>query len=353
MPRRKTTPRIVRMPVGDPKPGLTHEDMALVERSLQNTVSENTKIVYSKHFQYFKDWCQLRGIDPMEAEAEHVQAYLSRMFWTKGLDASTVQCGASAIKKIWLWGDLDAPDGERAPRTTDCDWAAVQDVVTGLRRERRRRPVRATGLTRERFQVILKHAWQPMPGESTEKATRRAAFDIALVAVMKDLMTRRTATSELVWGDIELRQRGERIFGLVTIPLGKRDRDGNPKMGYLSVDTLAYLYRMAEHRELDFRDRGQRVFGLKDRQISNRIKAVCRHVGLEGNFSGHSPRVGTAQDLGAMGATLLQVMQSGGWSSPEMAARYTEGEALVDGTIARYHRGLAEGRFGVVNIQEN
>ena len=241
----------------------------------------------------------------------------------------------------------DAP-----PRLSDCDWEAVLNVVDGLRKARRRRPARATGLTYRRFQVVLENAAKPMEGESPRKAARRAAFDIALIAIMKDLMTRRKATSELVWGDIELRMDEGRIFGTVTIPLGKNDRDGRPQMGYLCIDTLAYLQQMAELCGRDTRDLGQLVFGMGDRQISNRIKAACRHAGLKGDFSGHSPRVGSAADLKAIGSSLLEIMQAGGWSSPKVAARYTEGEALADGPIARLHRGLAEGRFGELNMQE-
>ena len=340
------------MPVGDPKPGLTEEDMALVKKSLRSTAADGTQDNYRKHFGYFKDWCRPKGIDPMEAEAEHVQAYLSRMFWVHDLAVSTVQGAASAIKKTWLWGDPEE-EPPRPPRTSDCDWEAVLDVVGGLRKGDRRRQARATGLTWARFQVVLERAWEPMNGESSRKAARRAAFDIALIAVMKDLMTRRQATSELVWGDIKLKMDEGRVFGAATIPLGKRDRNGRPQMGYLCIDTLAYLQRMAELCGRDIRDPEQKVFGLGGRQISNRIKAACRHAGLKGNFSGHSPRRGTAQDLKAIGSTLLEIMQAGGWSSPKVAASYTEGEAMVDGTIARYHRLLAEGRFGELTVQED
>ena len=350
MPRRKSKRRIVRMPVGEPKPGLTREDMALVEMTLRSTVADGTRDLYRKHFSYFEDWCLPRDIDPIEAEAEHVQTYLSGMFWIRGRSASSVQSAASALKKTWLWGD---PVKGRAPRVSDCDWEAVLDVVDGVRKARRRQPSRAAGLTWPCFQVVLENAGKPMKGESPRKAARRAAFDIALIAVMKDLMSRRKATSQLVWGDIKLRMDEGRVFGVVTIPLGKTDRDDRPQMGYVCIDTLAYLQQMAELCGRDTRERGQLVFGIGDRQISDRIKAACRHAGLEGDFSGHSPRVGSASDLKASGASLLEVMQAGGWSSPKVAARYTEGEALADGPIARFHRGLAEGRFGEMDVQED
>ncbi len=41
-------------------------------------------------------------------------------------------------------------------------------------------------------------------------------------------------------------------------------------------------------------------------------------------FSGHSLRVGAAQDLLAAGVDLPGLMQAGRWSSPIMPARYTE-----------------------------
>ena len=349
MARRKTKARIVRMPTGDPKPGLTDEDMALVRQTLQSTVATSTKTVYKRHYTYFMEWCEPREIDPMEADAEHVQAYACHMFWTRSLTVASVQCATSAIKKTWLWGD---PDRKRDPRKSDCDWEAVLDVVSGLRKARRHRAAQATRLTEPLFQVIRERVGTPMKGESARKAARRAAFDIALIALMKDLVIRRQATAELVWGDIALRTDEVRVFGAVTIPLGKTDRDGRPQMGYLCIETLAYLQQMADLCGRDVCDPAQPVFGIGARQISNRIKAACRHVGLKGAFSGHSTRGGTAEDLKISGASLLELMQAGGWSTPQVAASYAEGAALGDGPVARYHAGLAEGRFLELREQE-
>ena len=284
MPRRKSKPRIVRMPAGDLKPGLTSEDRDLVKKSLQSTVSDSTKDVYRKHFAYFDDWCLPKEIDPMEADAEHVQTYLSQMFWIQGLSVSSVQCAASAIKKTWLWGDAVK---KRDPRKSDCDWEAVLNVVDGLRKVRRGRPSQATGLTWPLFQDVLKNVGKRMEGESPRKAARRAAFDIALIAVMKDLLTRRKATSELVWGDIELKRPSEgSIFGAVTIPLGKADRDGRPPDG-VSVHRHAGV-PPADGGTLRARHPRPGAVGVRHRRPadSNRIRAACKHAGLKGNFLG-------------------------------------------------------------------
>ena len=58
-------------------------------------------------------------------------------------------------------------------------------------------------------------------------------------------------------------------------------------------------------------------------------------------FSGHSSRVGMAQDLAAGGAELPALMVAGRWQSPRMPAQYTEKQALGRGAVARYYQGGA------------
>ena len=41
-----------------------------------------------------------------------------------------------------------------------------------------------------------------------------------------------------------------------------------------------------------------------------------------GRSSGHSMRVGAAQDLMAAGRSLLQIMSAGGWTSVNVVGRY-------------------------------
>lgn len=55
------------------------------------------------------------------------------------------------------------------------------------------------------------------------------------------------------------------------------------------------------------------------------------------DFSGHSARVGMAQDLLADGADLASLMQAARWKSPRMAMRYTEALAAGAGAVARLH----------------
>ena len=58
------------------------------------------------------------------------------------------------------------------------------------------------------------------------------------------------------------------------------------------------------------------VFGLSARQIGRRVKAA----GLGEGFTGHSGRVGMAQDLVRNGVELLALMSAGRWKSARMPA---------------------------------
>ena len=55
-------------------------------------------------------------------------------------------------------------------------------------------------------------------------------------------------------------------------------------------------------------------------------------------FTGHSGRVGMAQDLAATGVELPALMTAGRWKSSKMPARYTERQAAGRGAVARYYQ---------------
>ncbi len=85
-------------------------------------------------------------------------------------------------------------------------------------------------------------------------------------------------------------------------------------------------------------DRNTSVFGLSPRQIRRRVSAAAKAAGLGEGFTGHSGRVGMAQDLAKTGAELPALMTAGRWKSSTMPARYTERQAADRGAVARYYQ---------------
>jgi integrase len=57
-------------------------------------------------------------------------------------------------------------------------------------------------------------------------------------------------------------------------------------------------------------------------------------------LSGHSTRVGAAQDMASRQIELPAIMQSGGWKSAQMVARYTAKQAAHRSGAAQLARAL-------------
>ena len=70
---------------------------------------------------------------------------------------------------------------------------------------------------------------------------------------------------------------------------------------------------------------------LEPGQISRILKRLCKKAGLTQeqikNISGHSMRVGAAQDLLLAGASLPMIMAKGRWSKTDTVMRYIENTA--------------------------
>ena len=68
------------------------------------------------------------------------------------------------------------------------------------------------------------------------------------------------------------------------------------------------------------------------------VDAAAKAAGLGESFTGHSGRVGMAQNLAATGVELPALMTAGRWKSSKMPARHTERQAAGRGTVARYYQ---------------
>jgi hypothetical protein len=81
------------------------------------------------------------------------------------------------------------------------------------------------------------------------------------------------------------------------------------------------------------------------KKLARRAAPALRRHGIDPEgVSGHSCRVGMAQDLVAAGFDVVAIMQAGRWKSPEMVTRYTERLHAGRGAVAQYHRRVAAQR---------
>ncbi len=166
--------------------------------------------------------------------------------------------------------------------------------------------------------------------------------DLAMLMVSRDMLARRSEVVALELQDLQFAEDGS---ATVLVRRSKTDAAGEGAVLWLSPRTTSALKRwlgsagIVEGVVFRSVDRGQHVGGALDAgEVSRRFKVMAERAGIDGTLiSGHSARVGMAQDLVAHGAELAAVMQAGRWKSPSMPARYAERLSAGRGAVAQYY----------------
>ena len=286
-----------------------------------------TRRAYLGAWNRFRAWAQAEGVRELPAEPLTVAAYLAYRA-AAGLSVASLAMDRKAISHYHLAA------GHATPTRVE----GVRQTFAGLRNraaeEGRNEPRQARGLTAEALEAIRRTAHQPRSGptgrtESIENARRRGDKDIAIASVMRDALLRRSEAAALRWGEVTFRPDGT---ARVTVRRSKTS--GAPVVLYVGPEAATDLRRIVPGNATA----ADRVFGLRTgRAISNRLGAMARAAGLGDGFSGHSPRVGMAQDLTASGAELSALMVAGRWKSERMPAHYSRAEIAGKGAVARFY----------------
>lgn len=121
----------------------------------------------------------------------------------------------------------------------------------------------------------------------------------------------------------------------VLIPRSKCDVAGDGRIAWLSPETALRLRRWLDvseveegplFRALNLGRPSER--GLDTCSIRRLIKRAATSAGVEpklaAELSGHSMRVGAAQDMLVAGFDSLAIMQAGGWKTTAVLLRYVE-----------------------------
>ncbi|MEO1378732.1 MAG: tyrosine-type recombinase/integrase [Pseudomonadota bacterium] len=194
-------------------------------------------------------------------------------------------------------------------------------VYLALRRAarvKRRRPKQSLGLTKELLVKMLSSCPDTLSGQR----------DAALLGVGYDTLCR---SCELSWMRVEdISLEDARIY----IPRAKSDPFGDGRFARLTERTQDHLSMWVERSQIK---RGPLFRGLHNGQLSDAhmatssirriVKCAARRAGLETeaqHLSGHSMRVGAAQDMMKAGCHTIEIMTAGGWKNYEVVARYVE-----------------------------
>jgi len=154
----------------------------------------------------------------------------------------------------------------------------------------------------------------------------------AMIALGYDTMARR---SELVAMRIEDIHKSAKGSGKILIRRSKNDPLGKGRFGIITHETMVMLEELiailGAHEGYLFRSLLHSNFSsepLHPQEVNRIIKKAARSAKLPikhiQNLSGHSMRVGAAQDMMLRGLGLLSLMVAGGWKSSNVVMRYVE-----------------------------
>jgi integrase len=259
----------------------------------------------------FIAYCDETGACSLPAEPKAVAEFLMQTV-SQGIKSSTIRRKVSSISAIHRLSSSDDP-------TKNSEVIITQRKIyrkLGTRFDQAY-PITKTLLTR-----LL----------STCSNDLHGLRDRALLLVAYDSMRRRSELTSLRVEDIEwLADDGATIL----LRKSKTDQDGSGKWIHLSTESTHALHEWLSTTKINeglifrgVRPSGVITDGLCESRISRIYKALARKAGLSETvvqcISGHSMRVGGAQDLLNVGASLPQIMVKGGWTKIDTVMRYVE-----------------------------
>jgi integrase/recombinase XerD len=210
---------------------------------------------------------------------------------------------------------------------------AVRLAVRRASRKKPSRPKQVGGLTNAIRLKILNAC----------PDTLACVRDAALISVGYDTLCR---SSEIAAMRVEHVTIGSDGMAMIIIPRSKSDAAGNGRVTYLSPNATALLQSWLGDAAIR---RGTLFRSLHLGRLSNQaldtssirrpIKRATKRAGLDlsAQLSGHSMRVGAAQDMMVAGFDALAIMQAGGWKSANVLLRYVENAATKELHVRRWN----------------
>ncbi len=273
-------------------------------------LSANTARAMRADLAIYAAWCEERGVRALPARAGTVAAFVDAM----------ARVRAPATVRRYVASIAAAHRAVGAGKTARSE--VVRRALQRMHRRKGRRQEQATGLTgalRERLLAV--------PGDGLIDARNRA-----LLATAYDTLLRRGELVALQVTDIV-----EELDGSATVLVrrSKADPEGRGATVYLARDSLAlvraWLALSGVRRGRVFRSLCRGALGetLDASQVPRIFKAMAERAGLPAEvvsgISGHSTRVGAAQDMVAGGIGMAAILHAGRWKTPAMVNRYGEG----------------------------
>lgn len=294
----------------------------------------------------YLDWCESTGHAPLPASVEQLAAFLANAI-DRGRKRTTINRYLYTVSLIHDAAGLANPAKDRRWKLK---WKAL-----ALR-------LKASGgsFRKQAGALVEKDVTRIL---ATMGDDPRSLRDAAMLSLASDSLLRE---AELVAVKLEhLQPDAHRETWSVWVPFSKTDQEGKgDNYRYVSPTTLARIRRWlaaagitegyvfqpiggrkrAEVRQAEAEGREPPVLGLTAKEVARIFRQRALAAGLDHawTISGHSTRIGTANDLIRNGASTAAIANAGGWKGEAMVLAYTRKSGAGNNAVAKLRRSEAD-----------
>jgi integrase/recombinase XerD len=281
----------------------------LLLQALDGAYAPNTLKSYYSDAKSFVDWCEQRNTAPFPLMSDTIRSFIEYM--QVNYSYSTIRRRLSALRR------LNGLLGFEDQTFTEDVYLAIRKLKRAKSTEQRQ----ALGINEDLLAEMIKAQPETLVGKRNR----------LLLSLGYDFLARRSELVAIRSEDLTFTQDGA-LKGIIR--RSKTDQYGRGRLVFGSERSAKLLKKWLRLKPKEI----QPVFcavnhgrcldrAICDRQVNEIIKRgivkVKRHPrpsDLE--VSGHSLRVGAAQDLLIKGHDMAAIMRAGGWSDPSTVSRY-------------------------------
>jgi site-specific recombinase XerD len=290
----------------------SREHLQRLLADIEGAYAPNTLRAFRADFEEFIRFCEKLKCKALPAKPETVAKFVDKVTEQK-------LASASIRRKIVSIGSihrlLELPDPTKA--------GCVKLAARKMHRKLGRACKQAQPINKEILEKMIQVC---LAKEPTQKL--RALRDKVLLMLAYDTMARRSELVSLRFEDIEYSQSNAGIY----LGRSKVDQEGRGRWLPISSKTLRTIL---EWKKAIYASDGLILRALSGKSIalslgSGQVSRILKKLAdraelpksLACNISGHSLRVGAAQDWTNKGISLPQLMVLGGWEKPDTVIRY-------------------------------
>ena len=288
-----------------------HDQLNKLLLYIEGAYAFNTLRAYRADMLDFIAFCEERQVSAIPASPIDIAAFLESEA-EKDLRCATIRRKVSSISAVHRLSDL--PDPTKSSH--------VKISLRKIHRAKGMPSSQAYPITRPLLDQLLDACSKDL----------RGLRDRALLLLAYDSMRRRSELVSLCVEDMEwLSNEGSSIL----LRKSKTDQMGTGKWIHLSMEATQAVLDWLEAARIEdgfvlrgIDPSGQITVSLCESRVARIFKSLARRAQLSEHviqsISGHSMRVGGAQDLMTQGASLPQIMVKGGWAKTDTVMRYVE-----------------------------